>query len=158
MAERRPSHETIVDQLGDSLDRVDLERLGWLITATKIPKNHDAIIEAWKAAGRKLEADETFISRVADDILEQKKEAEAEAAAKEAKEQKKVTGFVRKECWELLRQEPARAVCFTKRKFCSRRNSASIRMTSLRWSFGKREVAMRSWGLRRPSKDKAVFL
>jgi hypothetical protein len=85
-----------------------------LITATKIPKNHDAIIEAWKAAGRKLEADETFISRVADDILEQKKEAEAEAAAKEAKEQKKVTGFVRKECWELLRQEPARAVCFYK--------------------------------------------
>lgn len=45
---QKPFHESIVDALYQSPQK-SLACLGNLIMATKIPKNHDQIIEAWNA-------------------------------------------------------------------------------------------------------------
>lgn len=75
--EERPFHETIVDAIGDA---VTLGSLGDLIVRTKIPKNHDAIIEAWERALEQLEqADEAGIIGV---LLKKKQRAEEEAHKK----------------------------------------------------------------------------
>ena len=83
---RRPFHETLVDQIREeTVFSDDLIWLGRLIMATKIPRNHDAIIEAWQRRCVELVDEEIdfFYIDVLNDLREQKKEAEAEAKAKE---------------------------------------------------------------------------
>lgn len=86
MAERRPLHETLVDVIRGVEASEELDCLARFIKATKIPKNQDAIIIAWK---EKLEEfafdDENNCFGVVACLEEQKREAEAEAAAKRAK-------------------------------------------------------------------------
>lgn len=84
---RRPFHETIVDQLReDGLFFSDiLIPIGRLLMATKIPKNHDAIIAAWQERCEELiDEEDPFFPIVLADLRQQKEEAEAEAKAKEA--------------------------------------------------------------------------
>jgi hypothetical protein len=83
---RRPFHETIVDQIREETTfSDDLAWLGRLIMATKIPKNHDAIIVAWQTRCLELVDEEIdfFFINVLNDLREQKKEAEAEAKVRE---------------------------------------------------------------------------
>jgi hypothetical protein len=81
---RRPFHETIVDHIREELDVDDLDSFGRLIMATKIPKNHDAIISAWEKRCRGIDDADGFLRfDVLADLLLQRKEAEAEAKAKE---------------------------------------------------------------------------
>lgn len=73
---RRPFHETIVDALLHLSDEDQLDSMGLLILMTKIPKNHDAIITAWQGALKRFGG--LDLLGVVDDLLLQKKEAEAE--------------------------------------------------------------------------------
>jgi len=71
----KPFHESIVDALYQA-PRAYVSCLGRLILNTKIPKNHDVILGAWKTAS----ADCNFTNElrtVPDHILEQKAHAEA---------------------------------------------------------------------------------
>ena len=87
MAERKPFHEVIVtaiEQVGPSGEVVSL--LCWLIKSTKIPKGHDEIIAAWKKRYPSITPDgEGTVCEVLADLLEQKREAEAEEQARMAK-------------------------------------------------------------------------
>ncbi len=71
----RPFHESIVDALMNVQFRDQLNTLGTLIVATKIPKNHGNIVEAFM-----LQLDE-FMARDKDGVIP-KLEAEAAEAAK----------------------------------------------------------------------------
>jgi hypothetical protein len=85
VVERKPFHEAIVDILEEA-SADDLATLGKLIVRTKIPKGHDEILTAWNT--RLIEVlygeEGTEYRYVATDILEQKKELEAEKDAKPA--------------------------------------------------------------------------
>lgn len=84
MTNRRPFHETIVDII-DSLtspatERQIIELVANLIKQTKIPKNHDVIIVAWrKLLQRTCRIDSSGMER---DLLAQKQEAETETVEK----------------------------------------------------------------------------
>ena len=80
MSARRPFHETIVDQIRDETSDAydDLDVLGRLIMATKIPKNHDAIIAAWKERIKETDDEDGFLASVLADLDVQKQEAAAE--------------------------------------------------------------------------------
>lgn len=43
----KPFHESIVDSIQQVSSHDDMTTLGSLIKGTKIPKGHDAIVEAW---------------------------------------------------------------------------------------------------------------
>ncbi len=80
--ERRPSHETIVDFIRIASLR-ELYNLAKFIKATVIPKNHEAIAEAWRKKLRfhGLAQEDTF--GVLTSLEEQKREIEAEVRAVE---------------------------------------------------------------------------
>jgi len=82
---RRPFHETIVDQIKKiGTHRHRLWQFGELIMATKIPKNHDAIIAAWQEwCDEFADEEDPFFADVLADLRQQKEEAEAEAKVKE---------------------------------------------------------------------------
>ncbi len=68
----RPFHESIVDAINRA-SSAELECLATLIKATKIPKNHDKIIETWeKRCAEMLLGDEKF--GVPENIRKQKEE------------------------------------------------------------------------------------
>lgn len=77
---RKPFHESIIDaiQYAGSYDGVRRQTeylcLSRLIKGTRIPKGHDAIIEAWRSRSDRpyVEGDDVVIL----DLLEQKREAE----------------------------------------------------------------------------------
>lgn len=54
MSNFKPFHESIVEAINDAPDVAALNTLGALILGTKIPKNHDAIIEAWEQRAEAL--------------------------------------------------------------------------------------------------------
>lgn len=83
---RRPFYETIVDQLKNTnINWYTLGPFGELIMATKITKNHDAIIAVWQARCDELaDEEDSFFAEVLADLRQQKEEAEKEARAKEA--------------------------------------------------------------------------
>lgn len=102
--ERRPFHETVVDIIAKCWHE-DEEFLAELINATKIPKNHDAIIAAWQQFQEKLtrstppgeeqhKGDDYY--GVIEILREQKQEAEAEAKTKTAAEDKRLAALCRK--------------------------------------------------------------
>ena len=78
---RRPFHETIVDRIRATRAGSEFNCLAQLIMATKIPKDHDKIIAAWKEILPKPEG--SIVADAIIDLLEQKKEAEVEAKVKE---------------------------------------------------------------------------
>jgi hypothetical protein len=78
---RKPFHEAIVEMLKWAMAH-DLETLGKLLIMTKIPKGHDEILAAWNAKCQELRLQpESFDYIVAEDILQQKKDLEAEGGA-----------------------------------------------------------------------------
>ena len=87
---RRPFHETIVDVIrsftSPVTDRVFITLLADLIKQTKIPKNHDAIIAEWNELMLRTNRKDTWA--VGEDLLEQKREAEAEARQKRETERR----------------------------------------------------------------------
>ena len=74
---RRPFHETIVDAIRFTSAK-ELELLADLIKGTKIPKNHDQIIAAWKNRCLELGWGNSDLG-VPADLLEQKEIAACEA-------------------------------------------------------------------------------
>ncbi|MFA6273510.1 MAG: hypothetical protein WC673_03440 [Candidatus Paceibacterota bacterium] len=87
---KRPFHETIIDAI-HSASSNDLRCLATLIKATKIPKNHDEIIAAWKQQREDVGWDNEELG-VSADLLEQKQEAaEKENAKAKEKEQTEAT-------------------------------------------------------------------
>jgi hypothetical protein len=85
MAERRPFHETIVDFIREASGFSEFSNLASFLIDTKIPKNHDAIIDAWTA---KVGKGSCFYIDVISALEEQKCEAEAEA--QHAREEEKL--------------------------------------------------------------------
>ena len=77
---RRPFHETIVDRIRATRAGSEFNCLAQLIMATKIPKDHDKIIAAWKEILPNSE--DSIVADAIADLLEQKKESEAEEQAK----------------------------------------------------------------------------
>ncbi|MDP2944406.1 MAG: hypothetical protein Q8N57_02410 [bacterium] len=57
--EKKPFHESIVDAIG-YCPFGGLGVLARLIKSTKIPQNHDAIIEAWKRAMESINSDDDY--------------------------------------------------------------------------------------------------
>lgn len=57
--EKKPFHESIVDAIGYCPFSA-LVALARLIKSTKIPQNHDAIIEAWKRAMESINSDDDY--------------------------------------------------------------------------------------------------
>ncbi len=47
MSKLKPFHESIVDAIQETSHWERLNTLGKLITMTKVPKDHDIIIDAW---------------------------------------------------------------------------------------------------------------
>ncbi len=84
---KRPFHETIVDVINSVADPKETEMLRNLIVMTKIPKNHDNIAVAWRRLMTFLCIDDTT---VLNDLQEQKKEAEAKAAAQKVADEQRV--------------------------------------------------------------------
>jgi hypothetical protein len=84
MPDRRPFHETIIDAFQDfGLTVAVVSVLGRLIQNTRIPKNHDGIIRAWKEVTNNFSMEGSSLERaVISSLEEQKREAEAEATAK----------------------------------------------------------------------------
>ena len=80
--QRRPFHETVVEAIERASRCNEQQLLGWLIMQTNIPKGHDEIIAAWKEKRMGLGLSPGFDFAVVDDLLDQKKEAEEEAAKK----------------------------------------------------------------------------
>ena len=77
--ERPPFYETIIGAIR-RVPVYSLPILAELIRETKILKNHDEIIAAWKEKTNGLMLDEGFLGfDVVADILQQKEEAAAEA-------------------------------------------------------------------------------
>lgn len=92
MSERKPFHESIVDALDASIERgmapgYEIQTLARLITSTKIPKNHDAIIVAWQNLTKNIIDNYGFYALVVADLMEQKQEAEAKKAAKQEQQE-----------------------------------------------------------------------
>lgn len=78
----KPFHESIVDALNDADSAADVSILGQkMIMKTKIPKNHDAIVEAWEKACMRVGINDDH-SLVANSVREQQRDEEAKAAAK----------------------------------------------------------------------------
>lgn len=97
--ERRPFHETIVDYIECYTDyEEDLAPLGDLLMATKIPKNHDAIIAAWKKTIEGVADENGFLTSVLADIEEQKREAEAKTQCKQETEFRQILADAREDC------------------------------------------------------------
>jgi hypothetical protein len=93
MSERKPFHETIVEAINNVTDspesngiqsRSQMLLLAGLIKSTKIPKNHDAISLAWAQNCGMMGFNEDPWG-VREYLLEQKREAEAEARAEQEK-------------------------------------------------------------------------
>lgn len=82
--ERRPFHETLVYHIRWSSSDHEMAGLATLIKNTKIPKNHDAIIAEWDQKLQEMGVSDEDLG-VPADLLEQKQEAEKEAAEKESK-------------------------------------------------------------------------
>jgi hypothetical protein len=78
--EHRPFEETIVDATNLCISADELLGIFWLIQNTTILFGHDAIVEALQGAARRISEYETnlLIAVVVRDVLEQKREAEAE--------------------------------------------------------------------------------
>lgn len=79
--EKKPFHETIVEAIRRA-SSVELGCLATLIKATKIPKNHDAIIAAWNERRQAICWGGNDLHLLAD-LLGQKREAEEKEKAKE---------------------------------------------------------------------------
>jgi len=99
--ERRPFHETIVDVLKECVTTRSGRELGillQLLSSTKIPENHDAIIAAWKGfVSREYRPYESYgasdgLHRIVDDLEEQKREAEAEVHRRAEAEERALYG------------------------------------------------------------------
>lgn len=85
-ATKRPFHETIVEAISRASSN-DLRCLATLIKTTKVPKNHDEIIVAWKQRQQEVGWDDEELG-VSANLLEQKREAaEKEEAKAREKEQ-----------------------------------------------------------------------
>lgn len=69
----KPFHESIVDAINNCENRGELLTLGKLLMATKIPKNHEEIIEAFKTQGKKHELTNALLE---EKLSEEKKESE----------------------------------------------------------------------------------
>jgi len=67
---QKPFHESIVDALYQAPEK-HLACLGNLIIATKIPKNHDQIVEAWRSC-TSVNADKQYPAGVIESVLRQK--------------------------------------------------------------------------------------
>jgi len=87
MPERRPFEETIVDYI-ESMTRYDIHRVSHLIKETKISKNYDVIIGAW--VKRLLYLHLNYDLGVPANLIEQKHEAEAEAAKNQAQQRSQI--------------------------------------------------------------------
>ena len=98
---RRPFHETIVDLIRDLSFEMPVAALSWLIMETKIPKNHDAIIAAWKEKFPGVDVNDGGIgAAVLINLLVQKEEAEAEAKAKAEAEDRREERLMREDAME----------------------------------------------------------
>ena len=83
-ATKRPFHETIVDAIGRANTYGELQLLAQLIKATKVPKNHDEIIAAWKQRWQVMGWRQGDLDLgVSANLLEQKQEAAAQEKDKE---------------------------------------------------------------------------
>jgi hypothetical protein len=78
----KPFHESVVDAINRATIRNELGVLAMLISETKIPKGHDAIVEAWTAKCQELGYNDPL--DVSDGVLAQKHVEEAKAAEKAA--------------------------------------------------------------------------
>jgi len=88
--ERRPFHETIVDAICRDRMGAGLSTIAWLLMETKIPKGHDEIVTALRERlhGIDHRPINSFWTDVVLDVLEQKREAEAEARQRQEIEQR----------------------------------------------------------------------
>lgn len=79
VVEFRPIHETIVASISRANSTIDMSNLAYLIKRTLIPKNHDAIIEAWKKKCQEIRLFCTDLG-VPESVLRQKRTAERKLA------------------------------------------------------------------------------
>lgn len=83
----RPFHESVIEII-QIASYEELTCIGMILRSTKIPKNHDAIIEAWQKRRNKVRT--TPLSDVGlgvvENLLEQKRIAESEATSESTKE------------------------------------------------------------------------
>ncbi|MEK7542972.1 MAG: hypothetical protein AAB503_01545 [Patescibacteria group bacterium] len=89
--EFRPFHETIVEEIKKIVPASFDNCLLSLIRRTKIPDGHDKIIEAVESKLGKFSAWREEVDEIKISLLEQKKIAETEAAAKEKNTQSGVS-------------------------------------------------------------------
>jgi len=75
----KPFHESVVDVINHA-DAEGFDTLAQLIKETKIPKGHDAIAIAWTERCEELRINIDY--KVAESVMAQKKDVEAEAAEK----------------------------------------------------------------------------
>ena len=97
----RPFHETIVDAIGQIRNCDAACAFAKLIIKTKIPKNHDAIAEAWHALMKARSAwasSYSIISQVPERLMRKKQEAEEEARQKQAAEFAEIASGARSDC------------------------------------------------------------
>ena len=83
--EPKPFHEAVVETIF-CCPRPKLEFLASIITATKIPRNHDYIISAWQTRAEEMGWDEEDNYGVIAHVLAQKEESEKKSGAPETKE------------------------------------------------------------------------
>ncbi|HNX11149.1 MAG TPA: hypothetical protein PKI61_03330 [bacterium] len=74
--DKKPFHEAIISEIGHA-SISDLVFLAGLLKATKIPKEHDNIIAAWKKRTEEMTCEDFGVS---EDLLEQKKIQKSEQA------------------------------------------------------------------------------
>ena len=94
---RRPFHETIVQAIRLVSCPDEMDTISFLIHETKIPQNHDKIIEAWKMKVRALASIAIDESDTIQVLEEQRREAEAEAKEMAQRDEAMLREQVRRE-------------------------------------------------------------
>ena len=97
MAGRRPFHKTLAEAIRTTNTGEGLNLLGWFILETIIPKGHDEIVSAIRESIPGADNDDSLWGAVVADVLEQKREAEAEAKELAERDEAMLRDQVRRE-------------------------------------------------------------
>ena len=90
---KKPFHESIVEAISGA-SAGEMRILASLLRQTKVPNNHDQIIQAWTNRRRDLDLNDGFDQGLVEGLLEEKVEAEAKKEAEHKERMKKADEMV----------------------------------------------------------------